>query len=107
MKRPIPGKQQPELDANLTDAQSIDVQYGLEPVIDTSLSAGHGGAPGGVQFHLVQCPYCGESFETQLDTSSDSARYIEDCQICCQPIEFRLEVDCAGVLQALSTLRSD
>ena len=107
MKRPIPGKQKPELDANLTDAQSIDVQYGLEPVIDTSLSADHGGAPGGVQFHVVECPYCGESFETQLDTSSDSARYIEDCQICCQPIEFRLEVDHAGVLQALSTLRSD
>jgi hypothetical protein len=56
---------------------------------------------------LVQCPYCGESFETQVDTSSGSARYVEDCQICCQPIEFSLEVDHAGVLQALTTLRSD
>jgi len=34
-------------------------------------------------------------------------RYVEDCQICCQPIEFSLEVDHAGVLQSLSTLRSD
>jgi len=107
MKRPIPGKPRPKLEANLSDAHSIDVQYGLEPVIDTCSSADQGGAPGGVQFHVVECPYCGERFETQLDTSSGSARYIEDCQICCQPIDFRLEVDHAGVLQRLSTLRSD
>jgi hypothetical protein len=107
MKRPIPGKQLPKPDVNLSDAKSIDVQYGLEPVIEPSLPADDGGAPGGVQFHLVQCPYYVESFETQLDTSSGSARYVEDCQICCQPIEFSLEVDHAGVLQALSTLRSD
>ena len=107
MTRPFPGKQPPKPGVILSDAQSIDEQYGLEPVIDPSLSADDGGAPGGVQFHLVQCPYCGESFETQVDASSGSARYVEDCQICCRPIEFSLEVDHAGVLQALSTLRSD
>ena len=107
MKRRIPGKQLPKPGVKLSDAQSIDVQYGLEPVIDPSFSSDDGGALGGVQFHLVHCPYCGESFETQVDTSSGSARYVEDCQICCQPIEFSLEVDHAGVLQALSTLRSD
>ena len=106
MKRPTPGKQPPKPDVILSDAQSIDEQYGLEPVIDPSLSA-DGGAPGGVEFHPVQCPYCGENFETQVDASSGSARYVEDCQICCRPIEFSLEVDHAGVLQALSTLRSD
>ena len=107
MKRPLHGKQIPKRVVKLSNAQSIDEQYGLEPVIDPSLPADDGGAPGGVQFHLVQCPYCGESFETQVDTSSGSARYVEDCQICCRPIEFSLEVDHAGVLQALSTLRSD
>jgi Cysteine-rich CPXCG len=107
MKRPIAGKRLPKPDVNLSDSQSIDVQYGLEPIIDPSLSADDGGALGGVQFHLVQCPYCGESFETQVDTSSGSARYVEDCQICCQPIEFSLEVDHTGVIQALSTVRSD
>jgi len=107
MKRPLPGNQPPKPGVILSDAESIDEQYGLEPVIDPSLSADDGGAPGGVQFHLVQCPYCGESFETQVDASSGSARYVEDCQICCRPIEFSLEVDHAGVLQALSTLRSD
>jgi hypothetical protein len=106
MKRPIPRKQLPKRPLKLNDVQSIDVQYGLEPVIDPGVSA-DGGAPGGMQFHVVECPYCGESFETQVDTSSGSARYVEDCQICCQPIEFSLEVNHAGVLQSLSTLRSD
>ena len=47
-------------------------------------------------WHLLECPYCGESFETPVDASSGSARYVEDCQICCQPIEFNLEVDHAA-----------
>ncbi len=107
MKRPVPGKPPPIPEGKLNDAQSIDVQYGLEPVIDLSSFADGGDGPGGLQFHRVQCPYCGESFETQLDTSSGSARYVEDCQICCQPIEFSLEVDHAGALRRLSTVRSD
>jgi hypothetical protein len=106
VKSPIPGKQLPKRGVSLSDAQNIDVQYGLEPAIDSSASA-HGDAPSGIQFHLVECPYCGESFETPVETSSGSARYVEDCQICCQPIEFSLEVDHAGVLRSLSTLRSD
>ena len=105
MRRPIPGKQLPTPDDS--DARSIDAKYGLEPVIDPGVSADDGEASGGIQFHLVECPYCGESFETPVDTSSGSARYVEDCQICCQPIEFSLEVDHAGVLQSLSALRSD
>lgn len=89
-----------------TDAGSIDARYGLEPVIDIGSSANPGGADG-IQFQTIQCPYCGERFEVQLDTSSGSSRYVEDCQVCCQPIDFCLEVDHAGVLKTLSTLRSD
>jgi Cysteine-rich CPXCG len=107
MKRPIPDNQRPKPDLSLRDAQSIDAQYGLEPVIEFSASADAGDASSGAHFHLVQCPYCGESFETQLDTSSGSARYIEDCQVCCRPIEFDLEVDHAGALVALSAVCSD
>ena len=106
MNHPITGKRLPKGGVKLSDAQSsIDVQYGLEPVIDPGASTD--GASGGMQFHVVECPYCGESFETPVDTSSRSARYVEDCQVCCQPIEFNLEVDPSGVLQSLSTLRGD
>jgi uncharacterized Zn-finger protein len=47
---------------------------------------------------LIHCPYCGESFETQVDTSAGSQRYVEDCAVCCRPIEVRLEVGDDGEL---------
>jgi hypothetical protein len=41
----------------------------------------------------LDCPYCGESFETSADTSAGSTDYIEDCAVCCRPIEVHLEVE--------------
>jgi hypothetical protein len=55
----------------------------------------------------VACPYCGEDFETLVDGSAGSQRYIEDCPVCCRPIEFQAEVDGAGNLIALTTQRDD
>lgn len=37
----------------------------------------------------VQCPWCGESFVTFYDPSAGGEAYIEDCQVCCRPIEMR------------------
>jgi hypothetical protein len=93
------------------EARRIDALYGLEPVFEPQGSDGAGdaigGTPGGTEFHQVQCPYCGESFDTLLDLSAGSAAYIEDCQVCCQPIEFRIEVDHDGALAAFSAVRGD
>ena len=55
----------------------------------------------------VRCPYCGEPFETLVDLSAGSATYVEDCQVCCQPIEMSCEVDDAGGLAAFRALRLD
>ena len=41
----------------------------------------------------VQCPYCGEFFTTFVDLSAGNQDYIEDCQVCCQPIQMRLVVE--------------
>ncbi|MBT8429870.1 MAG: CPXCG motif-containing cysteine-rich protein [Gammaproteobacteria bacterium] len=43
-----------------------------------------------VFFQQVQCPYCGESIEIQSDRSAGSQAYIEDCSVCCRPIEVSL-----------------
>jgi hypothetical protein len=43
--------------------------------------------------YSIDCPYCGETFVTLLDTSIDQQEYIEDCQICCNPIVFEVRVD--------------
>ena len=39
----------------------------------------------------VSCPYCGEPFTAMADTLAGSQRYIEDCPVCCRPIEFHTE----------------
>ena len=51
----------------------------------------------------IHCPYCGESYETVVDVSAGSQRYIEDCAVCCHPIEVLLQVGDDGELVALST----
>jgi hypothetical protein len=40
----------------------------------------------------IDCPYCGESFSTQADISAGSQNYVEDCAVCCRPIEVFVEV---------------
>ena len=55
----------------------------------------------------VECPYCGENFVTVVDCSAGSQCYIEDCPVCCHPIEFEAEVDGEGNLITLMTQRDD
>lgn len=56
---------------------------------------------------VVDCPYCGENFDTSIDISAGGQEYIEDCPVCCQPIVFVIEVDHAGTLLAVQTRRDD
>ncbi|MDC6365624.1 MULTISPECIES: CPXCG motif-containing cysteine-rich protein [Flavobacteriaceae] len=37
--------------------------------------------------HFFQCPYCWEEISFLLDTSVHQQTYVEDCEICCNPIE--------------------
>jgi len=52
---------------------------------------------------VIHCPYCGEGFETVVDLSAGSQRYIEDCAVCCRPIEITLQVGDDGELIEVST----
>jgi len=55
----------------------------------------------------VECPYCGEPFETTVDTSGGDQDYIEDCPVCCRPVEFHLETGADGELRSLTPQRDD
>ncbi|MCW8900077.1 MAG: CPXCG motif-containing cysteine-rich protein [Gammaproteobacteria bacterium] len=39
-----------------------------------------------LQTHHLDCPYCGESIQLVVDCSINNQDYIEDCQVCCRPI---------------------
>ena len=53
-----------------------------------------------LQESSIYCPYCGESIEVLLNPEDVDADYIEDCQVCCRPIEFRLREDAGGWVEA-------
>lgn len=47
----------------------------------------------------VQCPYCWESIELDIDTSVPEQSYIEDCQVCCRPISIAVHCSPDGQIQ--------
>jgi len=36
---------------------------------------------------FFKCPYCGERISMVLDSSVPEQIYVEDCEVCCRPIE--------------------
>lgn len=55
----------------------------------------------------VECPYCGEPFTSLVDSSAGGQHYVEDCEVCCRPIEFHIEVDGTGELSRVNVARDD
>jgi hypothetical protein len=43
--------------------------------------------------HFFVCPYCGRRISMVLDTSVKGQTYVEDCEVCCQPVEVRYTVE--------------
>lgn len=39
------------------------------------------------------CPYCGEEISMVLDLSVRRQSYVEDCEVCCRPIEVTYVVE--------------
>ncbi|WP_072403620.1 CPXCG motif-containing cysteine-rich protein [Flaviramulus basaltis] len=37
--------------------------------------------------HYFTCPYCWENISMLLDNSVSNQSYIEDCEVCCNPIQ--------------------
>ena len=41
----------------------------------------------------ITCPYCGEIIELLIDCSVSEQAYIEDCEVCCRPINLFVSID--------------
>ncbi|MBI5461709.1 MAG: CPXCG motif-containing cysteine-rich protein [Gammaproteobacteria bacterium] len=54
----------------------------------------------------IDCPYCGENLTVSIDCSAGSHDFIEDCIVCCRPIELHADID-AGQLLGLKARRDD
>ena len=85
-----------------SDAAVVDELYGLEPVFDPAAQTPTSALG---DFVELQCPYCGEVYGIHIDLTDGSRQYIEDCQVCCQPIQVTLDVNDAGELLAVDAMR--
>jgi len=39
--------------------------------------------------HFFQCPYCWEEISMLLEPSNQEQQYVEDCEVCCRPIQIQ------------------
>lgn len=43
--------------------------------------------------HFFNCPYCWEEISMLLDPSVRQQVYVEDCEVCCNPIEVAVKFE--------------
>jgi transcription elongation factor Elf1 len=43
--------------------------------------------------YFFACPHCGERISMLLDLSAGSQSYVEDCEVCCNPIEISYQAE--------------
>lgn len=66
--------------------------------LDETFPLGHGVAD---VTTAVACPYCGENVELAIDPGGGTVqRYVEDCEVCCRPMQITVRWDAHGSAQA-------
>lgn len=49
--------------------------------------------------HFFNCPYCMEQIFVSVDREGGRRQsFTQDCEVCCQPIVVRVEIDHEGVV---------
>lgn len=55
----------------------------------------------------IQCPYCWETLHISVDPSVRDQHYVEDCQVCCQPILIHAWFDENGEVEVTAAPEND
>jgi len=51
----------------------------------------------------VQCPYCGQNCEVELDATVSNQQFTTDCEVCCRPFSVLAECEMGEVVSAYAT----
>jgi len=43
--------------------------------------------------YFFKCPYCWQDISVIIEPSEKNQSYIEDCEICCNPINLKFEIE--------------
>lgn len=58
-----------------------------------------------IEYHF-SCPYCFESGLKLVDFTIRSQNFIEDCEVCCNPIDFNIELK-DGTITSFDAIQID
>ena len=47
--------------------------------------------------YFFTCPYCWEKISMLLDLTAGGQTYVEDCEVCCNPISIYFDVESGAV----------
>jgi hypothetical protein len=47
--------------------------------------------------YFFACPYCWQQISMLLDVSAGGQNYVEDCEVCCNPIQISYQVEDGNV----------
>ncbi|WKK83025.1 CPXCG motif-containing cysteine-rich protein [Marivirga arenosa] len=42
---------------------------------------------------FFQCPHCFQEISMLVDSSISKQSYVEDCEVCCNPLQINLEIE--------------
>lgn len=45
-----------------------------------------------------QCPFCGQRTSLSVDTSVGDQEFVTDCEVCCRPVQVRIQCEPGEVL---------
>jgi hypothetical protein len=51
----------------------------------------------------INCPYCGQSFALEVDTSQSEQTLIEDCSVCCRPMSLTIRCEPGAIIDVVTS----
>jgi len=48
--------------------------------------------------YFFTCPYCWQEISVVIEPSEKSQSYIEDCEVCCNPLNLKFELEDHNVI---------
>lgn len=49
--------------------------------------------------YFFNCPYCLARISMLIDTSVNHQEYVEDCEVCCNPIDLKITIEAGEITQ--------
>jgi hypothetical protein len=56
-----------------------------------------------LETHNVQCPYCGESIEVDIEPLEEAQSFIDDCSVCCHPIQYEVSLNSDDEIEVIAS----